>query len=67
MNKGIKRLGIAVTVIGVLIAMIGGFSCGFVGAKSGHWLEFVMSILFCLIGGIICYAGGEISALGKKQ
>ena len=67
MNKGLKRLGIGVAVIGGLMCLFGAFKCMYVGISSGHWAEMVMAVIFCVIGGVVCYAGGEISALGKKK
>ena len=64
MNKStIKRIGIVVIVIGVVVAIIGSISCANAGFTSANVFEFLKCVGVCIIGGLLCWLGGEIMSL----
>jgi hypothetical protein len=61
MKKSIvKRIGIVVIVIGGVIAAIGSIGCANAGYTGANIFEFLKYIGICLIGGLLCWLGGEI-------
>jgi len=66
MNKNvIKRIGAAVIVIGVIVAIIGSIGCGNAGYTDANIFEFLKCIGITIVGGLLCWLGGEIIALKK--
>lgn len=63
-KKGIKRIGLAVLLIGAVTALIGGFSCAMVGVNNGYAFEFIKALGLCAIGGLLCWLGGEVMSFG---
>jgi len=63
-NKStIKRIGIVVIVIGVVVAIIGSISCANAGFTGANVFEFLKCVGVCIIGGLLCWLGGEIMSL----
>ena len=67
MNSGLRRLGIIVLIIGVLIAITGSITAGLIGINEGHWLEMIRAVAICLIGGLLCWAGSELIGLSGRK
>ncbi|MBN1648958.1 MAG: hypothetical protein JW874_13065 [Spirochaetales bacterium] len=67
MNKGLRRLGIVVVIIGVCTAISGSLSCGIIGLNEGHWLEMLRAVAVTVIGGLLCWAGSEIMGLARSK
>ena len=67
MNKSsIKRIGIIVLLIGIVVAFIGSIGCANVGFTSGNVFEMIKFVFISLIGGLLCWLGGEIMSLRSK-
>jgi hypothetical protein len=67
MNKSsIKRIGIIVLLIGIVVAFLGSIGCADVGFTGGNVFEMIKFIFISLIGGLLCWLGGEIISLKSK-
>ena len=62
-QKIIKRIGIIVIAIGGMVAIIGSLSSANVGFTGGNIFELLKFVGVCLIGGLLCWLGGEIMSL----
>jgi len=63
LKSTIKRIGIAVIAIGGVVALIGSIGCANAGYTDANIFEFLKCIGICLIGGLVCWLGGEIISL----
>jgi len=64
MNKAtVKRIGISVIAIGGVVALIGSMSCANAGYVGANVFELIKYGSICLIGGLMCWLGGEIISL----
>jgi len=65
-NKNIiKRIGIVVIAIGGVVALIGSMSCANAGFTGANVFEFLKCLGVCIIGGLLCWLGGEIMSLNS--
>jgi len=64
MNRNvIKRIGVVTIIIGVIVAIIGSISCANAGYTGENIFEFLKCIGISIIGGLLCWLGGEIMSL----
>ena len=62
-QKVIKRIGIVIIAIGGVVAIIGSLSCANAGYTGANIFEFLKCVGISIIGGLLCWLGGEIISL----
>ncbi|HEY4662499.1 MAG TPA: hypothetical protein VIH07_02340 [Candidatus Humimicrobiaceae bacterium] len=61
MNKSIiKRIGIVIIAIGGVVALIGSIGCANAGYTGANVFEFLKYVGISIVGGLLCWLGGEI-------
>ena len=65
MKSTVKRIGAAVIAIGGVVAIIGSIGCANAGFTGANVFEFIKCISICLVGGLLCWLGGEIISLNQ--
>lgn len=63
MKSTIKRIGIVVIAIGGVVAIIGSIGCANAGFTGANVFEFIKCISISVLGGLLCWLGGEIISL----
>lgn len=62
--KGIVvRIGAVVIAIGAVVAIIGSIGCANAGFTGANVFEFIKCISISVLGGLLCWLGGEIISL----
>ena len=62
--KGIVlRIGVVIIAIGGVVAIIGSIGCANAGFTGANVFEFIKCISISVLGGLLCWLGGEIISL----
>jgi hypothetical protein len=61
----VKRIGAVVIAIGGVVAIIGSIGCANAGFTGANVFEFIKCISISLVGGLLCWLGGEIISLNQ--